>query len=67
MAEVVLLSKERGKIEFKKTNILVAVLAAVYAFWAIFGSGKEIIFYTAMLLLSSVILYAWLYWRMQKA
>ncbi|MFA6408835.1 MAG: amino acid permease [Gammaproteobacteria bacterium] len=60
MAEVVLISKGNDSAKFKKTNVLVAILAAVYALWAIFGSGKEIIFYTSMLLFSSILLYIYL-------
>lgn len=63
IAEIVLLSKEKKLAIYKKTNIIIALLAAIYALWAIFGSGQEIMFYTTMLLFSSALVYAGLQFK----
>lgn len=66
LAEIILIYKLRTKgvmQPYNKTNIMVAFFAAVYAFWAIFGSGMEIIFYMTMMIFGSAILYAFLNWR----
>lgn len=60
VAEIILLPKEGLKQRKNITQIAIALFAAAYTFWAIFGSGKEIVFYLAVLILSSVPLYAWL-------
>lgn len=66
IAEIILIYKLRAegkKQSYNKTNIAVAFFAAIYAFWAIFGSGMEIIFYMTMILFGSAFLYAFLNWR----
>jgi len=60
VAEIILLPKEGFKQRKNITQIIIAIFAAAYSFWAIFGSGKDIIFYLAILVFSSVPLYAWL-------
>jgi basic amino acid/polyamine antiporter, APA family len=62
MAEVIFLAKG-GKVAYKKVGVVMAILAAIYAMWAILGSGKEIVFYMTMLLFTSVLLYSLLYWK----
>jgi len=63
VAEMILIAQTGKKQRFAKTNMLVAILASIYAFWAIFGSGKEIMFYMTMLIFISLLLYAYIYWR----
>ncbi|MCK4608340.1 MAG: amino acid permease [Gammaproteobacteria bacterium] len=48
-------------------QIIVALIAGLYAFWAMFGSGKEIIFYGSMLVFLSVPLYGWVIWQKEGA
>ena len=63
MAEVVLIAKARKcgeNKDFDKMNITIAIAAAIYACWAIFGSGKEIIFYMTMMIFGSMFLYGFL-------
>lgn len=60
IAEVVMITRLRalGNTQaYNKTNIVIAVFAAIYAFWAIFGSGKEVIFYMTMMLFGSAFLF----------
>lgn len=54
----------RGKI--KKASLAVAILAGVYAFWALFGSGQNIVFYAMMLLFSSLPFYVLMVWGKRR-
>jgi len=47
-------------------DIIVALLAGTYAFWATFGSGMKIVFYGMMLIFLSIPLYALVYWQRTK-
>jgi len=59
MAQVIIL-KQRPILDGKaKIDIVIALLAAAYAFWAILGSGEQTVFYGTLLLLSSVPAYIW--------
>jgi hypothetical protein len=40
---------------------LIASLAAIYAFWALFTTGEKALFYGSILILSSALLYGWGY------
>jgi len=42
---------------------IIAVLAGIYAFWMIIGSGQQTVFYGCLLLFSSAPVYAWMRWR----
>lgn len=42
--------------------MVIAALAFVYAFWAIAGSGKDVVFLGFLLLLAGVPVYIWLFW-----
>lgn len=44
-------------------SVIIAILAGVYSFWAIIGSGEQTVFYGTLLLLSSVPVYVWMKWR----
>lgn len=60
MAEIIIL-KRTGKIALKeKLFIGIAILAGIYACWAIFSAGELIIYYLMGLLVLSLPLYAWL-------
>lgn len=65
MAELILFVKYPGLFKSKKLlgSVLVAILAGVYSFWVIIGSGEETVFYGTLLLLSSVPVYVWMKWR----
>ena len=53
-----------GKKRFAGNLLLVAALA--YICWAIIGSGQQILYYGALLLMSSVPVYAWLVYARNK-
>lgn len=66
MSELVIFFKYPGL--FKKGrklfgSAIIAILAGIYSFWAIIGSGKETVFYGTLLLLSSAPVYVWMKWR----
>ncbi|MES2998148.1 MAG: amino acid permease [Pseudomonadota bacterium] len=65
MAELIIFLKYPGLFKGKKLlgSVLIAILAGIYSFWVIIGSGKETIFYGTLLLLSSVPVYVWMKWR----
>ncbi len=62
IAEVIVLKQQKNTIK-GKIHLIVALLAALYVYWAIFGAGAKIIFYTLILIFTSVPLYAWICWR----
>lgn len=66
IAEIILLKKEDNKIGTTTFHIVIASIAAIYCFWAIAGSAKDIIFYELLLLLTSIPLYSWEYWLKKK-
>lgn len=65
MAELVIFMKHRE--EFKQErlwpSIIIAILGALYAFWAIASSGHEIVFYGTLLFLSGIPIYVWIQWH----
>lgn len=44
-------------------SVIIAILAAIYSFWFIIGSGQETIFYGTLLFFSSAPVYVWIKWR----
>ncbi|MBN2689583.1 MAG: amino acid permease [Gammaproteobacteria bacterium] len=58
IAEIILLKHSNEINRTKKLHIIIAILAGLYAYWALFGSGEKIIFYGSILVFTSVPLYA---------
>jgi basic amino acid/polyamine antiporter, APA family len=71
LAEIVVLIKQgesaKSIINKEKINIVIAFLAALYSFWAMFGSGKDIVFYVMMMVFSSVPMYLFTVRKQEKA
>lgn len=65
MAELMIFLKKKDQL--KSSHILrssiIAILAMIYAFWAIAGSGHDTVFYGALLFLSSVPVYVFMRWQ----
>lgn len=59
-------SVSHGRSKAEKAFLVVAMLAGIYAFWALFGSGKNIIFYVMMLLFSSLPFYVLMMWGRRR-
>ncbi|HAZ16211.1 MAG TPA: amino acid permease [Parachlamydiales bacterium] len=55
VSEILLLREEKGRLE--KGTVCIAVVAMLYALWALVGSGTEILSYGALVLLVSIPLY----------
>jgi amino acid transporter len=66
IAEIVV-SRREGKNSKKHILIsIIAILAAIYSFWAICGSGVTMIAYELLLLLASLPFYAWMCYQKDK-
>lgn len=66
MSELVIFFKYPGLFPKRKKllgSVVIAILAGIYSFWVIIGSGKETVFYGTLLLLSSAPVYVWMKWR----
>jgi len=65
IADLVVLKRQSnlGHKHSYKTHAIIAIIAAIYIFWAIAGTTKDIVFYELLLLLSSIPLYAWECWQ----
>lgn len=66
MSELVIFYKYPGLFKKGRTlfgSVAIAILAGIYSFWVIIGSGKETVFYGTLLLLSSAPVYVWMKWR----
>jgi amino acid transporter len=57
ISQIIILKNSEESVRKNVINIVIASLAACYAFWAIFGSGKNIIFYLLMFLFACIPLY----------
>lgn len=59
MAEIIIFNKYPYEFKDQRLigSILIAILACIYSFWTIIGSGQEIVFYGCLLLFSSVPVY----------
>jgi basic amino acid/polyamine antiporter, APA family len=59
MAEIMIFNKYPHEFQGQrlKGSIIIAILACIYAFWTILGSGQEIVFYGSLLFFSSVPIY----------
>jgi len=58
IAEIILLPKKHNKNIF---NVIIALLAAIYSFWALFSSGMDIVFYVTMLIFTGIPVYIWVH------
>ncbi len=65
MAELMIFVKHRASFSGKRLGISVvlSLVAMVYIFWAIAGSGQETIFWGSLLFFSSVPVYVWMRWN----
>jgi APA family basic amino acid/polyamine antiporter len=68
LAEIMIFIKYREQFRGKRLTgaMIVSVLGMIYAFWAIAGSGQEILFYGGLLFFSSVPVYVWMQWYSHK-
>lgn len=65
LAELMIFIKMRNEFNVKRFwgSSLIAIVAAIYSFWTIAGSGEKIVFYGCLLFLSGVPVYVWMQWK----
>ncbi|CAM4454516.1 MAG: Arginine/agmatine antiporter [Legionellaceae bacterium] len=68
LAELMIFIKMRQEFNTKRFlgSTIIAILATIYSFWAIVGSGEKIVFYGSLLFFSGVPVYVWMQWRTTK-
>jgi len=59
MAEIMIFNKYPHEFKGQRLtgSVIIAILACIYTFWTILGSGQEIVFYGSLLFFSSVPIY----------
>lgn len=65
MAQILLFCRQReafNKAQFIRSSVI-AALAFLYSFWAVSGSGQEIVFYGALLFFAGTPVYVWMKWQ----
>lgn len=62
MAELMIFIKDRKSFKHEKLwpSVIIAIIAGIYSFWMIIGSGQEIVFYGSLLFFSSIPVYIWM-------
>ncbi len=65
MAEFMLLFRHKDKFSPKRlgSSLIITAIAGLYSFWAIAGSGQEIVYFGLLLMLSGLPVYVWVRWR----
>lgn len=65
MAELKLLVQLRKEFNPRRFAITatIAIIASLYAFWAIYGAGQETVYYGMLLFFSSIPVYIWMKWK----
>lgn len=65
VSEIIIFSRNREQFNGKNlaVSITIAILAMIYAFWTIMGSGEDTVFYGCLLFFSSAPIYAWMKWK----
>ncbi|MGY0217094.1 amino acid permease [Endozoicomonadaceae bacterium StTr2] len=56
---LVILRRSSFETEYRRGLYLLAFMALIYCFWAALGAGKEVLYYGAVAMLFSAVLYGW--------
>ncbi|MDX2164218.1 MAG: amino acid permease [Gammaproteobacteria bacterium] len=69
MAELMIFIKYKEQFSGKRLtkSVIISILGMLYSFWAIYGSGQQILFYGGLLFFSSVPIYVWMQWSASRA
>jgi APA family basic amino acid/polyamine antiporter len=69
MAELMIFIKYKEQFSGKRLtkSVIISILGMLYSFWAIYGSGQQILFYGGLLFFSSVPVYVWMQWSASRA
>jgi basic amino acid/polyamine antiporter, APA family len=67
VSEIIVFSRDRAQFNGKKLagSMTISILAIIYAFWMIMGSGEDTVFYGCLLFFTSAPIYAWMKWKKQ--
>ena len=67
-SELIIFVNRREEFNGKRLlgSSIIAVLAMLYAFWALMGSGEDTVFWGCLLFFTSAPVYAWVKWHGQK-
>jgi len=65
MAQIIIFLNHREKFNPKHftRSAIIAILAFCYTFWAMMGSGQDIVFYGCLLFFAGTPVYVWMKWR----
>jgi APA family basic amino acid/polyamine antiporter len=68
MAELVIFIRERERFKASRifSSVVIAIVASIYAFWTIGGSGQETVYYGTLLWFSSLPVYVWMQWQTRR-
>lgn len=68
IAELLIFIRDRENFNGKRLagSSVIAILAAIYSFWTIIGSGEDTVFYGMLLFFTSVPVYAWMKYTTQR-
>lgn len=69
MAELMIFMKHKEQFSGKRLtkSVIISIIGMLYSFWAIYGSGQQILFYGGLLFFSSVPVYVWMQWSASRA
>ncbi|WP_281972892.1 amino acid permease [Ruegeria faecimaris] len=62
-AEIMIRAKRKERTRLPPQAFVLAGLGFVYSFWAIFGAGKDVVFWGVLLLLAGLPIHVWLRWQ----
>lgn len=65
IGEIIIFTRDRAAIGQKRflRAVIIALLAFAYSFWAIIGSGPEIVYFGCLLLFAGTPVYAWMVYK----
>jgi len=63
VAAFIIFHKRTNALLINKGNIIIAIIAACYSFWALLGAGKDAIFYVTVFGFTGIPLYAWIQYK----
>ncbi|HEV2613112.1 MAG TPA: amino acid permease [Gammaproteobacteria bacterium] len=68
LAELMIFIKYKEQFNGKRLtkSVIISILGMLYSFWAIYGSGQQILFYGGLLFFSSVPVYVWMQWNSSR-
>ncbi|MBS0358231.1 MAG: amino acid permease [Proteobacteria bacterium] len=68
MAQIIIFMKNREafKLGVFIKSMIISIVAFIYSYWAVIGSGEKIVYYGTLLFFSAIPIYAWMKWSAGK-